>query len=103
MKKCIIESDSDVTNWDVIHIGRNYYPKPLGYISNITIDGLKADDSSKSFSIVTSNIVTQNPVIIKMFNVKTEGSECIININNNRMGNVSVKARNVDFLYDDSR
>lgn len=98
IKNCTVETAPEISSWEVIHIGQNYYPNPLGHVSNITIDGLKVKGNSKSFSIVSNNIVTQNPVVVNMSNVRTKNSECNININNNHVGDVSIKTRNVDLL-----
>lgn len=97
IKNCTIKTAPDNISWEVIHIGQNYYPTPLGYITNINIDGLKVIGDSNAFSIVSSNIETQNPVTVNVKNVRTPNSECVVNINNNKRDKVLVKTKKVDF------
>ena len=90
LRKCEIYLDKDMNNWDVIHIARNSYPEPLGYISSIAINGLKIHGPKAAMSILSrikQDVLTENPVEIKLKNIKytdiPDAPEFHLNFNRN--------------------
>lgn len=84
LKNCTIEVEPDVTTWDVVHIGDNYYPQALGYISNITIEGLKIIGNAEKIQLATHEIETQSPVFVEVKKMRSKNVEYIENINKRR-------------------
>lgn len=102
LRKCEIYLDEGLTGWDVIHIARNDYPEPLGYVSTVSINGLTIHGSNATMAMITQikqDVRTEHPIEFNLKNIKYSDApdtpELHFNVNRNAPEFNMVKTRRV--------
>ena len=66
IKNCTVNLASDMTKWEIYHVGKVEYEDPLSGISRIVIDGLKVNGPDLNVSLFSTGVETLNEVEVSI-------------------------------------
>lgn len=69
IKNSVVNLPNDMKQWEIYHIGENYYSRPVSNISTISIDGLQVRGADANVILFTKEVVTKKTLNISISGV----------------------------------
>ena len=68
--RCIVNLSEDMSSFDIIYLGKNYYQSPLYGIKDINIDEMIVNGYCEELRIITNHTITDTPVEVNIKGIK---------------------------------